>query len=176
MPLPVAHALVGASVAAVVVSPDDPQRWRKVALAGFLAIAPDFDFFFLWVLGWSGSWHRAFTHSIVFGLFSGAVAYVALGRLKLLNQQPRDGWAYSLAMISHGVLDATFSVQARGVEFFWPFTQNRYRFGISDLLESGLSFSSMLSQSVLEAVIFLPVFIGVLWLSGWWRRPYRSRA
>jgi membrane-bound metal-dependent hydrolase YbcI (DUF457 family) len=162
VPLPIAHALVGASVAAVLVSPSDPQRLRKIALGGFLAITPDFDFFFVWVLGLDRGWHRGFMHSIVFALGIGAAAYFAAP----FEKRTRDLWAYGLAMTSHGLLDATFSIDGGGVRLFWPFTDGRYRFGFSRLLESTGDWHAMLSQSALEAVIFLPILAVVLWLSG----------
>jgi inner membrane protein len=171
VPLPIAHAAVGASVAALIVPRDDPQRLKKIALGALLGIAPDFDFFFVWILDWGRAWHRGFTHSIMAALVSGALTYFVLASLvRGFKKQPRDLWAYCLAMMSHGFLDAIFSVGAGGVEFFWPFSQSRYRFGFSALLESDLTPHSMLTQSVLEAVIFLPIFASVLWLSG----PRRS--
>ena len=160
MPLPVAHALVGASVAAAIISPDDPQRLRKIALGGFLAISPDFDFFFVWILGWDREWHRGFMHSILFAIGTGTIAYLAFQ----LKKKARDAWAYGLAMTSHGILDAIFSVDGGGVELLWPFTDDRYRYGFSRLLESDPSLYNMLTQTVLEGAIFLPIFAVVLWL------------
>jgi membrane-bound metal-dependent hydrolase YbcI (DUF457 family) len=166
VPLPLAHALVGASIAAAIVSPDDPARMQKIALGGLLAITPDFDFFFVWILGWDREWHRGFTHSILLALATGAAAYFTFR----FQRKARDLWTYSLAMMSHGLLDALFSVEAGGVEFLWPFTDSRYRFGLSRLLESDTtSWTQMARQSVLEAVIFLPIFAVALWLS----RPRR---
>jgi inner membrane protein len=167
VPLPIAHAAVGASIAAVVVSRGDPQRLQKIALGALLGIAPDFDFFFVWILHWGREWHRGFAHSILFALASGAITYLGL---RFFKRQPRDLLAYCLAMMSHGVLDAIFSVGAGGVELFWPFSQSRYRFGFSRVLESDLTPHSLLTQSVLEAVIFLPMFAAVLWFT----RPPRQ--
>jgi membrane-bound metal-dependent hydrolase YbcI (DUF457 family) len=153
-------------VAAVVVAPSDPQRLQKIALGGLLAITPDFDFFFVWVLDWGREWHRGFTHSMLLALATSMTTYFALP----FRRKTRDLLAYFLAMTSHGLLDAAFSVEAGGVKLLWPFTEQRYRFGFSGLLESDLSWTHMLTQSVLEAVIFLPIFTVVLWLS----RPRRQ--
>ena len=164
MPLPLAHALVGASVATAILSPQTPHRYWKILLSGLLAVIPDLDFFFVWVLGWDRTWHRGFTHSMVFAVVGGVLARLIVNRRHALQSQRRDLWAYCLAMMSHGFLDALFSFEGGGVELLWPFTASRYKLGYTALLESTETWRHMLSQSVLEAVIFVPIFAVVLWL------------
>src|SRR4030095_13717471 len=50
MPLPVAHALVGATLAVAVLPREMPRHVRTIALAAALAVAPDLDFSAPWLL------------------------------------------------------------------------------------------------------------------------------
>jgi len=83
MPLPVAHALVGASVVAAM-----EREWTSrrtclhMLLAALLANAADLDFLLVYAQG-SKTWHRAFTHSLVFSLFIFVLLALWLGRQKL---------------------------------------------------------------------------------------------
>src|SRR4028119_2262359 len=100
MPLPIAHALVGASVVAAVHTRPTPLRHPAALLAGaFLANAPDLDFFLVFTLH-SRTWHRGFTHSLLFACFISLLLIFCLGR-----RRARDGAAYGLAFASHCVLD-----------------------------------------------------------------------
>src|SRR5919202_7105095 len=100
MPLPVAHAAVGASIVALVRAKDSVRHdWKMLTVGAALAISPDLDFFFLWELHLRG-WHRGFTHSIAMAVIVTALLFALLGRRRV-----RDVIAYGLALLSHGLLD-----------------------------------------------------------------------
>src|SRR5215467_1974787 len=67
MSLPVAHALVGASISVTLWPQRAPEQLRRAALVGaLLGVCPDADYLLsrFHVLGWG--WHHGFTHSIAF--------------------------------------------------------------------------------------------------------------
>src|SRR5215467_16127560 len=79
MPLPIAHACIGASVATAAARCLSAKNATRLQIAGaVLAIVPDFDFFFVWVLGMAG-WHRAFAHSIVFSVVAVSLDNIKFG-------------------------------------------------------------------------------------------------
>jgi membrane-bound metal-dependent hydrolase YbcI (DUF457 family) len=167
MPLPIAHALVGASIVAasrpnVVLSRDK----NSLLLGAFLAILPDFDFFFVWVLGFGGSWHRSFTHSILFALASSTLAYTLAG-----ISYRAERVAYALAASSHGLLDFITTTKMIGVELMWPFWTRRFKLEFFNYLDVDLNAHSfinfaigLLKISLMELLILAPVFLLILFL------------
>ena len=121
MPLPIAHSLVGASLVAAVV-PRRPRYWLLLAAGAALANAADLDFILVFLFR-SRAWHRGFTHSLVFSLAVFLCLLLALGRARA-----REAAGYGLAYASHALLDfATTEVRiSRGVELFWPFSEDRF--------------------------------------------------
>ncbi len=97
MPLPIAHALVGASIAAAIhARPDPPHCYRMALIVGAIsANAPDLDFLLVFTLH-SRAWHRGFTHSFVFAGFVCLLFVLAAGRRHM-----RDALACGLAFASH---------------------------------------------------------------------------
>lgn len=172
MPLPVAHGLSGAAVAAALL----PRPWlaarrRRVGalLAGaFLANAADFDFLLVFALQ-SKAWHRGFSHSLVFAL---AVCVVfSLCALRLGGGLQRVALACGLAYASHALLDWATTNVGGGVELLWPFTDERYglrRLGLSEL-PSLLPTPDILLALALEFALFAPPLVGVLLLRRVWR-------
>ncbi|PYS50338.1 MAG: hypothetical protein DMF68_07495 [Acidobacteria bacterium] len=161
MPLPVAHGAVGAGLVALVRANSSVRRDWKMLLAGAaLAITPDLDFFFLWVLHLRG-WHRGFTHSITMAVVVTALLFALLGK-----RRARDVIAYGLAFLSHGLLDFATTKSAGGVELFWPFSTERFKLGLIDFLElpSGYSISEIIKYSLIELAVFVPVLLLVLLL------------
>jgi hypothetical protein len=118
MPLPVAHGLVGASIVAVM-SSRDPARleWRALSLGAVLAICPDFDVFFSVVLGFGGSWHGSFSHSITFATLVGLLVPWVLGISPV-----RSNLRFVAATASHGFLDALTGKELHAGEEIqtWP--------------------------------------------------------
>ncbi|HEX8087430.1 MAG TPA: metal-dependent hydrolase [Blastocatellia bacterium] len=164
MPLPVAHGLVGASVVAVVDGADACRNsGKRILLGAALAILPDVDFFFVWVIGLGANWHRGFTHSILFALIAALFVTLLAGEARL-----KGFIAYWLACLSHGALDALTTKNNIGVEFWWPLCAIRYRTGAFDhwnyQMRMGQQdwwgfFTSALRITMFEILAFTPVFL-----------------
>ncbi len=171
MPLPIAHALVGASLAAAIHTRPDPLRYRVALIIGaILANAPDLDFLLVFTLH-SRAWHRGFTHSLVFAGFVCLLFVLASGKRRL-----RDALAYGLAFASHCILDFLTTKAGGGVEMFWPFSAERLMLGWAGLSElpSRLPALTILKCLVVEFAIFAPMLLAVLL----WRRtlPHRQNS
>lgn len=169
MPLPIAHALVGASLAAAVHTQPRSLRYRVALISGaILANAPDLDFFLVFALH-NRAWHRGFTHSLVFAGLVCLFFVLILGRRRL-----RDALAYGLAFASHGILDFLTTKAGGGVELFWPFSAERLLLGWAGLSElpSRLPPLTIFKWLLVELAIFAPIFLLVLF----WRRTVERRA
>jgi inner membrane protein len=178
MPLPVAHVVVGACVAEALLPSDTPRRNRTVLLLGCLALVPDLDFIPVWLLGLDrGSWHRGFTHSVVFAVLAGCLLGIAFGRRRI-------GMAAicALVLMSHGMLDALTTISGGGVQLLWPFSSARLKSGLFELWEPAPATAvatpfvmQLLRGSAVELLTFLPlgllVILGVRKLRAipWWR-------
>lgn len=168
MPLPIAHALVGASLAAAIHTRPRSLRYRVALISGaLLANAPDLDFFLVFTLH-SRAWHRGFTHSLVFAGLVCLLFVLTLGRRRL-----RDALAYGLAFASHCMLDFLTTKAGGGVELFWPFSAERLSFGWAGLSElpSRLPPLTILKWLLAEVIIFAPILLAVLF----WRRSLERR-
>ena len=162
MPLPVAHSLIGASVAAATTS---EVRWRLLLLSGLLGVCPDFDYLLNWLHVGRGGWHHGFTHSIVFALCAGAfVAFVSGWRTL------RGFVVFSAATASHPLLDYLMT-ESRGVALWWPFTDHRYKLEGWNPIDYTWSSAShfdiaiaVLRISAMELLIFGPLLLLVLLL------------
>lgn len=168
MPLPIAHALVGASLVAAIHTRPDSHRYLIALMAGaILANAPDLDFFLVFTLH-SRAWHRGFTHSLIFASFVCLLFVLAAGKQRL-----RDALACGLAFASHGILDFLTTKIGGGVELLWPFSAERLGLGWAGLSEipSRLPPLNILKWLVVEFVIFAPMLLGVLF----WRRTLTHR-
>ncbi|MDQ3818385.1 MAG: metal-dependent hydrolase, partial [Acidobacteriota bacterium] len=160
-PLPVAHGAVGAGLVALVRARSSVRHdWKMLAVGALLAISPDLDFFFLWVLHLRG-WHRGFTHSVTMAVVVTALLFALLGR-----RRARDAVAYGLALLSHGLLDFATTKNTGGVELLWPFSSARFRLGLIDFLElpNGYNLSDIIKYSLVELVVFVPFLLLVLLL------------
>jgi len=161
VPLPIAHGLLGASFSAALV-PRSTKRAYAVSIltAALFANAPDFDFLLVFAFH-SNSWHRGFTHSIVFALVVYLISTFVLGQRRL-----QEALAYGLAFGSHGMLDYLTSKEGSGVELLWPFSNERLLLGWWGLSEvpSKLPPSGVIKALALEVVLFTPLLIVVLLL------------
>lgn len=159
MPLPVAHALFGASIVAAL-HPHPTQRRYSLALliGALLANAADADFLLVFATE-SKSWHRGFTHSIGFALFACILTALLLGKSRL-----KEAIAYGLAFSSHGILDYGTSKEGGGVELLWPFSAERLALGWWGLSEipSKLPPSGIITALAVELALFTPLLLVVL--------------
>ena len=164
MPLPVAHSLIGASVAAAVQG-KAKISWKVLCIGGFLGVLPDFDYVLNWLRVGRGGWHHGFTHSIVFALCVGAVtAFVSRAR------SVRAFITFSAATASHPLLDYLIT-ESRGVALWWPFTDHRYKLQAPNPIDYTWSTTSFWATAVdvlqiclTELIIFGPVFLIVMLL------------
>jgi len=131
--------------------------------AAACAALPDVD-----VIGWplhishaSPFGHRAITHSLTFALAGAVLATIVFFRGNQWAQgRARIALILGLALVSHACLDAlsTYSV---GVEFFAPFSRQRFRFPWTPLGDPNGGF---VGQIVQEAVFVLLPAVLVGWL------------
>jgi membrane-bound metal-dependent hydrolase YbcI (DUF457 family) len=171
MPLPVAHALVGATIAVAVLPRDIPRRVRAIALAAALAVAPDFDFSAPWLLDLEHDWHRGFTHSAFFALGVTALihAYYKAARW-------RETLSLGLALISHGLLDSVTTAGDRGVALLWPFSSHRFALGWFPIdgyfIGNDAVYDNLLRaclELAQELIVFLPFLLLALLVRRWLR-------
>ena len=164
MPFPVAHALIGASVAAALDKKSE-ARWKVLFLSALLGVSPDFDYLLNVLRIGRGGWHHGFTHSIVFALFAGALTALVFGWRSV------HGFiVFSAAIASHTLLDYLMT-ESRGVSLWWPFTDRRYKFRGPNPIDYSWDDSSFwttaadfLQISFIELVVFGPIFLLVLLL------------
>jgi membrane-bound metal-dependent hydrolase YbcI (DUF457 family) len=172
MPLPLAHALVGASAMAALQPASRSSRWKPLVIGALLGISPDFDYALNVLRISGGGWHHGFTHSIAFACLLGLITVVILRDWRL-----RSLMAYCAAAVSHTLLDYLIT-ESYGVALWWPFTDHRYKLRLpnpidytwsnASLWEAGLG---VLRITLVELLIFAPVFLVVLSL----RRVARKR-
>ncbi|HEV8305426.1 MAG TPA: metal-dependent hydrolase [Gemmatimonadales bacterium] len=160
MPTPISHAAVGFAIAAWT-QPGMATR-RVCIVAAACAALPDID-----VIGWplhipqtSLFGHRAITHSLAFALVAAVLAAIVFFRGDQWTRgRARIALILGLALVSHACLDAlsTYSV---GVEFFAPFSQQRFRFPWTPLGAP----HGVVGQIVQEpSVVLLPALVAA-WL------------
>lgn len=167
MPLPIAHGLIGASIIALMEGDDQEEgKWRMLLVGSVLANLPDADFILVWNLGLGSTWHRGFTHSIVFAAATSLAAVLLAGRTRLKTYV-----AVWLAVMSHGVLDALTTKENLGVQLLWPISSMRFKAGAfdhwnfhmrSELAGAWEFLAGALRISLLEALILTPVFLAAL--------------
>ena len=159
MPLPLAHGLLGALLT-VVFQPQSGRNYLRPLLIGAaVANAADLDFLLVFVLG-SKAWHRGFSHSIVFALGLGLAMLLVTGWRNI-----RHIMAFTLAFMSHGLLDFVTAKMGGGVELLWPWSSERYKLGLLGLSEvpSQLPATGIVKALVLELVIFVwPLIFAIL--------------
>lgn len=163
MPLPVAHALFGASVAAVLSQPSRSRRWKLLLAGGLLGICPDFDYALNWLRISGGGWHHGFSHSIFFGLIVGLIMATLMG-----DRKARSVAVYGAASLSHTLLDFMIT-ESQGVALWWPFTDRRYKLRMSNPIDytwSDAALSDMavdiLRISFTELIIFGPILLAAV--------------
>lgn len=166
MPLPVSHSFIGASVAALLLSPGSSKQNRLMLLlfCALLANVPDLDFLMAWGLHLGTEWHRGFTHSFFFAVAAALLMFAAAG-----FSRARFFIACGAALLSHGVLDFLTTKDGGGVELLFPFSNERFKLGVIGVseFERGFYFTEILKSGFIELIIFAPVFLFVLWVRGY---------
>ncbi len=169
MPLPIAHGLIGASIVAA--SREDislRKDWHALTAGAALAILPDLDLFFSWVLGMGVKVHGGFTHSLLFSVLAGGLIAMLLREIDL-----RHTLTYMMAASSHGLLDAAMRREFGGAELLWPLSSEKFRLGLTDYFAFypnpmgepiGPILERALDISMYEMMIFMPLFIATVWL------------
>ncbi|HEU4433847.1 MAG TPA: metal-dependent hydrolase [Pyrinomonadaceae bacterium] len=162
MPLPVAHSLIGASVAAAL-NKKTEGWWKLLCVSAFLGVCPDFDYILNWLRVGKGGWHHGFTHSIVFALVIGA-AMSLVTRWRTVQAFI----VFSAATASHTLLDYLMT-ESRGVSMWWPFTDHRYKLQGPNPIDYTWSTTSLAEAAVdiirislTELLIFGPILLVVI--------------
>lgn len=163
MPLPLAHALVGASAAAALYPASRSSQWKPLLVGAFLGITPDFDYALNVLRISGGGWHHGFTHSIAFACVLGLITVAILREWRL-----RSFVAFFGAAVSHTLLDYLIT-ESYGVALWWPFTDHRYKLRLPNPIDYTWSNASfweaswgVLRITLVELMIFAPIFLGVV--------------
>lgn len=98
---------------------DSVRRWALPLLV-VLSVAPDFDYFALWLFGINPQ--PRVTHSLAFCLVIAVLAWVATIRPRNRDPSSVTFVALALASCSHLILDLLVGVHPLPV--FWPFVSN----------------------------------------------------
>jgi inner membrane protein len=121
------HALAGATVFLVTHRVVDRRGLRALPVFVLLAIAPDFDYFAIWL--WGFATKPRVTHTILFCVLTALVVWRFTRRLQ--NGGARLPFiALLAASLSHLVLD--FWVGAHPIALMWPFVDGGFEapFGV----------------------------------------------
>jgi inner membrane protein len=160
MPLPVAHALVGATLKTSLSESHQALSLKAISLTVLLAICPDFDYALNFLQIGGGGWHHGFTHSILFAIAIGLLCW-----LILKDKRPATLFILCAVVVSHTLLDYLFT-ESRGVALFWPITDYRYKlnwFNPINYSWRSTSISAAVADlarlCVLEMLIFSPVLL-----------------
>ena len=165
MPLPISHALLGASIVAAVHPQPKNRFYAPLFVGAFLANAADFDFLFVFLFH-SQSWHRGFSHSILFALLICLIFLLVFGK-----NRARAALAFGLAYSSHFVLDY-LTTKNGGVELFWFFSSQRWKLGLFGLSEmpSNMLVAQIGKAVLIEILLFAPFLILIICLRNYFRR------
>ncbi len=175
MPSPIAHMLVGLTIARRSRVWNEPVRVRWILLAVFAANAPDLDFLFGLAAGAINRYHPNPSHSVLAALIFALVATLVLGRTWT---RPLRLFGLTFGLYgSHILLDmfGDSSPAPPGVQLFWPLSDAGFVSPWRPLLgivhgsaEGGnhLFLQELLSRHNLGAVALeLVIFLPLLWLS-----------
>jgi membrane-bound metal-dependent hydrolase YbcI (DUF457 family) len=158
MALPVAHG-------AFVFGATKNRNMLVLLFLVIVSVAPDFDFFFVWVLGLPmQTFHRTFAHSIPFALvFTLLYAWV---RPRWLSHLPPS--LFFLVLVSHGLLDLLCTADAadHGVMLFWPVSTSRWGWPVLVPLYQQFGDSPFTVQGALRFTGLELLLSPLLWLLG----------
>ena len=169
MPLPVSHSLVGAIIVTILRPRTSLKRdWLVILFGAFLAVSPDFDFFFDFFFIFNPHmkeiWHRGLTHSIFFAVI--VTCFMLVGTR---FSHFKGVIACGAALTSHGVLDFLTTKEGKGVELLFPFSDERLKLGIFSVSEfdQGFPLAEIIKSGLIELTIFLPIFLVIALLRGY---------
>jgi membrane-bound metal-dependent hydrolase YbcI (DUF457 family) len=163
MPLPLAHGLIGASVAAAIDRSPESIDWRKLLVAALLGVFPDFDYALNWLRISGGGWHHGFTHSIFFAVFLGVITGI------IFKEKTARGFiVFAAAAASHTLLDFLIT-ESQGVALWWPLTDHRYKLLLPNPIDYTwsnvtiwTSAVGVLTISLTELALFGPILLSVI--------------
>ena len=117
MPLPLGHTAIGLLTYETGAGTSAFRRWKRFVFIAILANLPDIDVIIGLLFQWNGNaFHRGPTHSLLFAIGAGFLAYVAARRWLGI-----PGISYRLSVmliLSHVIADGLLTDGA--VSFFWP--------------------------------------------------------
>ena len=160
MPLPVSHGFLGAAVVAAIHPKIKKIYAIPLLIGGILANIPDLDFLIAFPTH-DFSWHRGFTHSILFSLLIFLAILAVLGKERI-----RESVAYGLAYFSHTLLDYLATKISKGVELFWFFSSERYKLGMVSLSENPQDYSinELIEVLTIELLLFGLLFVFIFYM------------
>jgi inner membrane protein len=169
------HALAGATVFFATHRVVDRHTLRALPVFVLLAIAPDFDYFAIWL--WGFVTKPRVTHTILFCVLTAFVAWRCTRRLQ--NDGARLPFVALLAAsLSHLLLD--FWVGAHPIALLWPFVDGGFEapFGVlpsAARLRHGNFY--LWRNTVIELAVLLPLSIlTIAYTRGVSRRLLAKRA
>lgn len=189
MPLPIAHSLMGYTLAESSSVRLTKSFWLDVLILMFLANLPDIDFLPGYLVGRPNLYHHYYTHSVAFAALVGGLAALYFWRKR------GRFWPYFAivfaAVSSHLILDLVTVDQAPpyGMALLWPVTSRFYDigwdvFGAVHKSDAAYDFFASLFHPanarvvLIEFMIMLPIaaFVRALrYYSGGWRQARGQR-
>ncbi|HSE20559.1 MAG TPA: metal-dependent hydrolase [Pyrinomonadaceae bacterium] len=169
MPLPVAHALVGATLNNSFSKSPRALSFKAIFLSIVLALCPDFDYGLNVLRVAGGGWHHGFTHSFLFAFAIGFACW-----LILKDRRPTTLMLLCAIVASHTLLDYLFT-ESQGVALFWPITDHRYKLNWFNPINYTMRTRPMIASALdlaricaLELLLFGPLFlVGLLVRKRW---------
>lgn len=200
MPLPIAHSLMGYTLAETTQVRLARTTWRNVLLFAALANLSDVDFLPGFLMGQPNRYHHHLTHSLGFAALVGLLGCLIYWRRNqnltnythaLQNEVQFRFWPYFLTItatvFSHCVLDllTVDTSPPFGMLLFWPFDMSYYDMSVkifAPVSKSGTSatfFPSLLQWHnlkvlVIEVLVMAPI-VGFVKLAQSWRRGRASQ-
>lgn len=189
MPLPIAHSLMGYTLAESSSVRLTKSFWLDVLILMFLANLPDIDFLPGYLVGRPNLYHHYYTHSVAFAALVGGLAAFYFWR-KRGRFWPYFAMVFA-AVSSHLILDLVTVDEAPpyGMALLWPVTSRFYDigwdvFGAVHKSDAAHDFFASLFHPanvrvvLIEFMIMLPIaaFVRALrYYSGGWRQARGQR-
>ena len=168
------HVVVGLAVArgwpsCTIARPS--RRTLVVAMAGLavLSLLPDADVVgFKFGIAYTDPWgHRGATHSIVFALFCGAIAFIVAQATAWKTFRGRIALTVFLVVVSHPLLDA-LTDGGHGVALWWPLSDARIfspwrPLQVAPIGRRFFTTTRGFQVAATEFAFFLPALLFALW-------------